>query len=540
MATSPKGPLLVNGALAAVLIVVAAIGWRATTAGSTVKAAPRTTTVQRGAVQSTVTASGNVLASSTLNLAFKNGGTLTAMYVKQGDQVQTGQPLAKIDDTDAKAALATAQANLASAQDKLAETTAGLTPAQVAQNRVAEAAAQQQVDTAAQNLDNARRNAAVNVSGYQNALNRAQDQLNRDTGACATPTSAASGGAPAQSCSDKLATDQTSLADAAQSDTAGVNKDQEAIASAQAGLASAQTSQRSTLAADVVKAEVMPSAVASAQAGLQQAQTAVDSDQRAVDQTTLVAPVAGTVSSVNASVGQTVGGGGAGSSSSTSTGTGSTGSTGSPSTAGASTTTSPNAGSSSSSASGSSSAFLTLTDLSTFQVKAGFAEADAVKLGVGQPATVSLDALPTQQIAGRVVEVDTTSTVSSNVVTYDALIELVEPPGGTKPGMTANVSVITGLRPNVLRLPTADIRTTAGASTVTVMNGTQQVTRPVTIGLKGDDATEIVSGVNQGDTVVAPTIPVSGTTGGGTGGGAGAGAGRFGGGGGGLGGPIGR
>lgn len=519
MAALPKRSLAVNVGLAVALVVVAFVGWKATGKAKAAPAAVRTTTVLRGAVQATVTATGNVQAPMNLNVNFGTGGTLVAVYVKQGDQVQAGQPLAKVDSADAQSSLTTAQANLTTAQDKLRETEQGLTPAQQAQNSDSLAQSQLQLQGAQQSLANAQNNAAVDQQGLQRALDQANNQLNADVAACATPTtSSGTGTGGGQSCSDKLAADQNTVNSAQQAFTAGVNKDQQAIQSAQQAVATAQLGLQSTQDANAAKAQVLPSAVAAAQAGVTQAQNAVTSAQKAVDATTLTAPAAGTVASINGVVGQTVSGGASNSSSSSSSG----------STGGAAT------GASSSSSTGSG--FITLTDLSGFQVKASFAEADAVKVQVGQPATVSLDAVPSEEIAGRVVQMDTSSTVSSNVVTYGVVIDLNDPPAGTKPGMTANVTVITASRADVLRLPSADVRRGAGNNaTVVVMEAGKQVTKAVTVGLKGDDATEILSGVNQGDTVVEPALSLSTTAtttaGGGPrlGGGGLGGGGRFGG-----------
>ncbi len=234
-----------------------------------------------------------------------------------------------------------------------------------------------------------------------------------------------------------------------------------------------------------------PVAVAQAQAAVAQAQLAVTNAQKALDQTTLKAPQAGTISAVNYSVGQTVGGGGNGAASSGS-------SSGSGSGAG-----------SGSSSSGSSNAFATLLDLDHMVVKVGFAEADAGKIAVGQPVTISIDSLPGQALTGTVSEIDTISTVVSNVVTYNSIIAFDSVPASVKPGMTANVSVVTASKDNVIEVPSAAVSATGGQSTVTVqVNGKDQVT-PVQTGLKGDGTTEIISGLNEGDQVVMSVGVVS-------------------------------
>jgi multidrug efflux pump subunit AcrA (membrane-fusion protein) len=172
-----------------------------------------------------------------------------------------------------------------------------------------------------------------------------------------------------------------------------------------------------------------------------------------------------------------------------------------------------------------------------------------VNIKVNQPATVTFSALPNVTLPGVVTSLSTTSTVVSNVVTYNANIQLTQNDIGVKPGMTAAVTVITGEHDNVLHVPSSAVRGAGTTGTVTVMQGKKQVQVPVTIGLRGDTDTEITSGLTAGQTVVTSTATAGNSTangltnlltnrlrggaGGGLGGGLGGGGGGFGGGGGG-------
>ena len=60
-----------------------------------------------------------------VDLAFKRGGRLAAVLVKEGDQVQAGQTLLRLDDADLAASVAQAEASLARSQAQLAQTKAG-------------------------------------------------------------------------------------------------------------------------------------------------------------------------------------------------------------------------------------------------------------------------------------------------------------------------------------------------------------------------------------------------------------------------------
>ena len=185
---------------------------------------------------------------------------------------------------------------------------------------------------------------------------------------------------------------------------------------------------------------------------------------------------------------------------------------------------------------------MTIDNLSSLQVVAGFAEADAASIAVGQGATVTLAALPDTEVAGRVVAVSPTSTVVSNVVTYDVTIAMIGSPSTVKDGMTADVSIIVAIARNVLELPNAAITTVGTTSTVQLVQGSSTVTTDVTIGLVGESDTQITSGLKAGEKVQEAAATSTGATGassstgssgfGGLGGfgGGGAGRGGFGGG----------
>jgi multidrug efflux pump subunit AcrA (membrane-fusion protein) len=169
-------------------------------------------------------------------------------------------------------------------------------------------------------------------------------------------------------------------------------------------------------------------------------------------------------------------------------------------------------------------------------VVAGYAEADIAKMAPGETATITLPALPASSVTGTVTAVAPTSTVVSDVVTYDVTIALDNPPSTVKVGMTADVSVVVQTATDTLELPSAAITTTGPISTVTVdSNGVKKVTR-VTTGLVGDSTTQIESGVKAGQVVVEPVASVAASTTGSTGLGGLTGGGGFGGLGGGLGG----
>jgi multidrug efflux pump subunit AcrA (membrane-fusion protein) len=282
-------------------------------------------------------------------------------------------------------------------------------------------------------------------------------------------------------------------------DAQTITTDEQTVAHAETTVETAKESLAQTEATIATSETPATATIAQDQATVAQDEATVEADQKAVAETTLTAPIAGVVTAVNDTVGATVSGSGSSVSSAAASAASSSSSTGS-SFAGSGT-----GSSSSSSASG----VATIDSLGQLEIVSGFAEADATKIAVGQPATITFPALPNVEVAGKVVAVSNTSTVVSNVVTYNETIALVNPPSDVKEGMTADVAVIDQSRSGVLELPSSAITTTGTISTVELLqNGKTTVTR-VTTGLVGNSSTQIVSGLADGDVVVEPTVTIT-------------------------------
>jgi macrolide-specific efflux system membrane fusion protein len=103
--------------IGAIVVAYTSVGKASPTAASS----RRTATVARGVVQSTVSGSGNLAASSELDLGFKTAGVVTHVYVKQGERVLSGQLLATLDPESAEVTLEQAKASLESAQASLVQ-----------------------------------------------------------------------------------------------------------------------------------------------------------------------------------------------------------------------------------------------------------------------------------------------------------------------------------------------------------------------------------------------------------------------------------
>jgi hypothetical protein len=168
-----------------------------------------------------------------------------------------------------------------------------------------------------------------------------------------------------------------------------------------------------------------------------------------------------------------------------------------------------------------------------------FSESDISKVKVGQPVTVTLDALAGVQLGAHVSAISTVGTTSSSVVSYTATLTLDQTDARVKPGMSASASVIVSQAQGVT-VPNSAVSGTGSIDTVTLVRNGKSTQQQVAIGLRGDSRTQIVSGLSAGDQLaVTTTLPALGTgtastsgTGGGTLGGATVRPGGFGGGGG--------
>jgi len=102
--------------------------------------------------------------------------------------------------------------------------------------------------------------------------------------------------------------------------------------------------------------------------------------------------------------------------------------------------------------------FVIAEDLKKMQVNAFVSEADIGKVREGQRATFTVDAFPGRGFPARVRQVRNSPQSLENVVTYDVVLDVDNEEQLLKPGMTANVSVVTAEESDVLKVPTAALR----------------------------------------------------------------------------------
>ncbi len=102
--------------------------------------------------------------------------------------------------------------------------------------------------------------------------------------------------------------------------------------------------------------------------------------------------------------------------------------------------------------------FLIARDLTRMQVDTNVSESDIGNVRSGERAEFHVDAFPDRPFSGTVGQVRQAPITVQNVVTYDVVIDVANPELLLKPGMTADVTIITAQRDNVLRVPIEALR----------------------------------------------------------------------------------
>lgn len=156
--------------------------------------------------------------------------------------------------------------------------------------------------------------------------------------------------------------------------------------------------------------------------------------------------------------------------------------------------------------------FSVAEDLTKMQIEATVAEADIAKVKDGQEVRFTVDSYADEYFHGKVVQVRNEALTTSNVVTYMVVIEIDNSELKLKPGMTANVEIITADEKNVLLAPNQALRfymdDSANAKRysdrgVWVMQKGKPQRISAKIGISDDNYTQVISDKLQaGDKVI--------------------------------------
>jgi HlyD family secretion protein len=516
----------------AMLSATPLLAWGLTGCGST-PVQPSSVRVEPGSVARTVSATGTLQPITEQRLGFPRGGRLVSLMVSPGQRVSAGQVLARMDDFSARRHLSEAQARLEREQSQ---------EDRVGDDRKADAAkddadhADDTLDAIRDKKDTIGRSDDQSADSEQDRLEQdrdslrdarggareGQDRCNRSVtggshryGGYGDYADAASRGHKGVLLESPLdpKSPSCSRAESGKSSVSSsehrVEGDKRGIGDAQRRLdldeASERVSQENAKrdasaagdAADTAREEHSHD-VDEQQADVTMARTEVRRAQYALQETTLVAPVAGTVSAVNGQVGEFIDSGSGTTALAPGARTGlpdldsgaSSGSTDSSS--GGSQTPPPGAG-----------ALITLKNLNSFRIVAPFAETDAALVAPNQHVKITFDAVPGLESDGIVGSVSPTGAQLKDVNNYYATILLGQADPRLKAGMTAQAKVIVGSADNALVVPTAAVERAGSIGTVEVLQPDRTTrTVQVRLGMQGDATTQVLAGLTEGQQVV--------------------------------------
>ncbi len=404
--------------------------------------------VERGVIDAVVSATGTLLPEEQISLSFEQVGIVSEVYVQPGDVVVAGQPLARLDTR--RLEIAVRQAELALQVQQLNHDRLFLPPsdAQLAAAYAAIESAQAAYEQAVQGTDpETLRIAEMEYQRAYNAYLQADMQLRAVQWylpeSQLVPIREQANQALLQMEIARLRLDQLQA-----------GPDEFALAAAQAGIAQAQ--------ADLARLLEGPSdlEIARAQVQIDQAQVALDRARQQLEAATLRAPMDGVIAEVNVQVGAPA---------------------------------------------PTNRAALTLIDVSHLHVEVAVDEMDIARLAVGQPARIMLEALPAETLKGQVTAIAPAATNEGGVVTYQVRIDLMPTDLPLRVGMTATAEIIVQRLENVLLVPNWAIRldrdTQQAYVSVLAPDGVTVQEVPVVLGLRGESFSQVVAGVEEGQTV---------------------------------------
>jgi HlyD family secretion protein len=443
-----------------VVVVVAGIGVWYFTSRNTSTATTQYQTVQaeKGTLTATVGATGTVRSNQNAVLTWQNNGTIGIIKVKPGDQVNAGEILGTI--RLAALAQSTLESNLVTAQENLAEVTS---PEAIANAKLAITTAEKQVIDTQTTLNNTQnwQNTALQQNYYASYV-IAKDNLDKAQTAYDNAhvgeyiNNANEANAYQRLYNAKQAYDTAFYYYSVYSQTP--TQRQLDAAQANLDLANATLTNARIYLAALTGGNVPVDATGTALLQFEQAKQAVQTAQENLDANNLSAPFSGTVTEVDGVEGDQV----------------------SPVT----------------------NAFR-LDDLSQMKVDVQVSEVDINSVKVGQPVTLTFDAISGKTYNGKVIEVATAGESVQGAVDFTVTVVLTDPDASVKPGMTAAVTITVKQVNNVLLVPSRAVRLVNNQLVVYILSNGQAQEVNVTLGASSDTMSEVVSSnLKAGDNII--------------------------------------
>lgn len=483
--------------------------------------------VTRGNIAQEISETGQVKKGEEINLSFKNAGKIEKIYVEVGEEVKTGEVLAKLETGELNFQLQEAKAALASVQAQLNKLLAGATPEeiQVAQtkvenNQIALATSKQNLSDAYEDalntLDNSylkAYNAFQTVSSIQrtyfvstdqesigvkenktkieSAINQGKSYLDTAKGDAkeenidialsemknALTTVYSKLGIIREICEEPAYRDKVSSTDKTSLDTHRTNintaltnviDSQQSIISKKLAIESAegqlQTAQDEL---SLLIASPRQEDIELYQAQVDQAQVQVQILENKIRDANLCSPVNGQVTKIKKRAGELV---------------------------------QPVL----------QDVTITLLPEDPFEIEVDIYEEDVVKVNLGNSVDISLVAFPEEIFKGKVISIDPAQKEIEGVVYYEVIISPAFGdeggiPEGIKPGMTADLIIKTASKENVLIVSEDALQKKDGKTIVQVLKDGEIEEKEIKTGLLGsDDMIEVISGLEEGEKIIIP------------------------------------
>ena len=142
-------------------------------------------------------------------------------------------------------------------------------------------------------------------------------------------------------------------------------------------------------------------------------------------------------------------------------------------------------------------------NLSSLLVDVKVSEVDINSVSIGQPVTITFDAVLGKEYHGEIVEVTQAGTVESGVVNFTVTVELTDADAAVKPGMTAAVNIVVEELQDVLLVPNRAVRLVEGERVVYVLVDGQSVKKEIRLGSSSDTMSIVAGGdIKEGDTII--------------------------------------
>lgn len=144
-------------------------------------------------------------------------------------------------------------------------------------------------------------------------------------------------------------------------------------------------------------------------------------------------------------------------------------------------------------------------------VKAQVDETDISNIKLKMPATVVLDAYPDNPLDAQVDQIAYDAKTVNSVTTYVVDVLPRETPAFVRSGMTANVTFNIDTKKDVLLIPAEAVKRKEGRVFVLTPGGRLPIEKDIQVGSSDGKRTEVLSGLNEGDTVLAQIPKKAGT-----------------------------